>query len=200
MSNWLLTAVLSLIVLLVTGCAQNGTMIVLTPDPDGRTGAITVSNRAGSVAIDSPNQVTRVSDSAKAPTPPADIGNDTINALFSDALSIQPKQPVHYLLYFENDLLLTAESAGLVPEILTAIKERGSTDISVVGHADAVGSREYNLTLSKKRANSVRDLLVREGVDLNHIRTTSHGKENPLVKTADNVSEPRNRRVEVVVR
>jgi outer membrane protein OmpA-like peptidoglycan-associated protein len=190
---------LFVLIVVVSGCA-GGTTVVLAPNPDGKTSAITVSNPAGSVDIESPNQATTVKTSTQSPTPPAGMSQETIHALFSDALSIQPKPPVHYILYFEKDLLLTSDSAGLLPEILTAIKERNSTDISVVGHTDTVGSKEYNLTLSKNRANSVRDLLVQKGVDLNYIKTTSHGKENPLIKTEDNVSEPKNRRVEVIVR
>jgi len=199
MSDRLPLSLLVILMLVVGGCA-GGTMVVLTPDTEGKTGAITVSNQAGSVDIASPNQGTEVRSSTAAPPPPAAVSRETITALFSDALSIQPKAPVHYLLYFEKDLVLTPDSARLLPEILAAIKERSSTDISVVGHTDTVGSREYNMTLSVRRAGSVRDLLVRQGVDPDHIRTTSHGKENPLIKTADNVNEPRNRRVEVVVR
>ena len=199
MRHILRTALLIVLVVTVSGCA-GGTMVVLAPDPDGKTGAITVSNQAGDVGIATPNQATTVSDSKRSPTPPVAIGKDSIDAIFSDALSIQPKPPIHYLLYFEKDLILTSESVRLLPEIHNAIRSRASTDISVVGHADAVGSREYNLTLSRNRANSIRDLLVEQGVAVNHIKTTSHGKENPLIKTGDNVSEPRNRRVEVVVR
>lgn len=200
MVNRLLLPLLVLFSVTVFGCAKHGTMVVLEPDSDGKTGAVTVSNQAGSVGIDSPHQATTVSDRTKTPVAPAAIGKETIDALFSGALSIQPKPPVHFLLYFEKDLLLTADSSRLVAEILTAIKERNSTDISVVGHTDTVGSREYNVTLSRNRADSIKDLLILKGVDQAQIRTTSHGKENPLVKTEDNVIEPRNRRVEVVVR
>ena len=199
MSNWLRIALLSILIVVAGGCAA-GTVVVLTPNPDGKTGAITVSNQAGSVDIESPNQATTVKSGTEAPLPPAAMSRDTINALFSDALSIQPKPPVHYILYFEKDLVLTRDSAGLLPEILAAVKERDSVDISVVGHTDTLGSKEYNLTLSKNRANSVRELLVQKGVDPHYIKVSSHGKENPLIKTADNVNEPRNRRVEVVVR
>ncbi|GFE61783.1 hypothetical protein AOG2_23700 [Geobacter sp. AOG2] len=199
MAHRLRMALLSVLIVVVGGCAA-GTVVVLTPDPGGKTGAITVSNQAGSVDVASPNQATAVTSNTQAPPPPAAMSQDAINALFSDALSVQPKPPVHYLLYFEKDLVLTPDSAGLLPGILAAIKERDSTDISVVGHTDTVGSREYNLALSKNRADSVRDLLVRKGVDPRYIKVSSHGKENPLIKTADNVSEPRNRRVEVVVR
>ena len=56
------------------------------------------------------------------------------------------------------------------------------------------------MSLSLSRALAVKEMLVRQGVASNTIQTTSHGKENPLIATADNVFEPRNRRVEVVVR
>lgn len=184
--------------ILICGCAAK-TMVVLVPDPDGKTGRISVSNQAGSVAIESPNQATTVS-SGKPPTPPVAMEKETIAALFSEALSIQPKRPVHFILYFEKDTALTPDSLKQIADIIAAIRERASTDISVVGHTDSVGSREYNMNLSRKRATSVRDILVKQGVDANSITTTSHGKENPLVPTEDNVSEPRNRRVEVVVR
>ncbi len=199
MLNRLRIATLFILVLVISGCA-GGTMVVLTPNPDGKTGSITVSNQAGGVDIKSPYNATTVKDSTKSPNPPNELSRDTINAIFSEALSIEPKPPVHFILYFEKDLLLTSDSVKLLPEILTAIKERSSTDISVIGHTDTVGSKEYNMALSINRANSVRDLLVTKGVNLNHIKITSHGKENPLIKTEDNVNEPRNRRVEVVVR
>ncbi|GAM08088.1 outer membrane protein A [Geobacter sp. OR-1] len=191
---------LVILMLVIAGCASNGTMVVLTPDPDGKTGSAMISNQAGNVELTAPNQATTVSDSSKLPTTPAQMDKEAIARLFADTLSIEPKPPVHYLLYFEKDLTLTSDSSGLLPEILRVIGERASTDISVVGHTDSVGSREYNLTLSRSRANSVRDKLVENGVDANHIKTTSHGKENPLIKTGDNVNEPRNRRVEVVIR
>ena len=190
---------LCVVFILLGGCAKK-TMVVLVPDPDGRTGRITVANQAGSVMIDSPNQATTIAGSEKLPTHPVSVEKETIDALFSEALSIQPKRPVHFLLYFERDTVLTAESLKLLADIIVAIQEQTSTDISVVGHTDTLGSRDFNLTLSRNRAISVKDQLVKNGVKESYIKTTSHGKENPLIKTEDNVYEPRNRRVEVIVR
>jgi outer membrane protein OmpA-like peptidoglycan-associated protein len=70
----------------------------------------------------------------------------------------------------------------------------------VVGHTDRVGSNAVNVPISIERANAVRDLLVRDGVDPAVIEVTSHGEEHPLIPTDDEVAEPRNRRVEVTVR
>ena len=192
-------ALLFLLITLAGGCGAR-TLVALVPDPDGKTGRVIVGNSAGSVTLDTPYQASYSRDTAQPPDTPVNLGKDAVETIFAEALSIQPKKPQHFLLYFDRDTTLTAVSLKLMPDIITAIHERNSDDISVVGHADTVGSREYNTTLSYSRAVAVKDLLVKMGVDSNIIRTTSHGKENPLIPTGDNVNEPRNRRVEVVVR
>jgi outer membrane protein OmpA-like peptidoglycan-associated protein len=190
---------LAFLLMLASGCAKK-TLVALAPDPDGRTGRIIVGNDAGTVTIDSPHQATTISDMRARPAIPVNLGQETLHKLFAEALSIQPKRPLHFLLYFEKETVLTADSQKLLPEIITAIRDRNSMDISVVGHTDTVGSKEFNLQLSNNRAAVVKDHLVRQGAEPAVIRTTSHGKENPLIPTEDNVNEPRNRRVEVVIR
>ena len=192
-------AILFLLIALASGCAKR-TLVALAPDPDGKTGSITLGNEAGSVSIDAPYQASYIGDAKVQPTAPIDLGKDALDKIFAEALSIQPKRPQHFLLYFEKDITLTTDSAKLLPDIIAAIRERNSTDISVVGHTDTVGSSEYNTVLSSNRANAVKDLLVRQGAQADTIRTTSHGKANLLIPTGDNVNEPRNRRVEVIVR
>ncbi len=183
-----------------SGCAKK-TMVVLIPDPDGTVGSITVTNQAGSVTMDQANQSTTVMNQDKVPSVPAKLDRSEIEGTFSDAISIQPLPPVHFILYFKKGTSdLTPESAALIPNILRAVQERNSNDISVVGHADTLGDKQYNLKLSKRRAAMVSDLLIEQGVEQNYLRVTSHGEENPLIETEDNVSEPKNRRVEVVVR
>ena len=85
-------------------------------------------------------------------------------------------------------------------EILSTIGRRRSNDVSIIGHTDRVGSRDQNYRLGLDRAAEVRSLLVRRGVDPSFIQVDSHGQDNPLVPTGDQVQEPRNRRVEVTVR
>jgi len=192
-------ALLLLLITLTSGCAKK-MLVALVPDPDGTIGSISVESTAGSVTIDTSYQATTIGDAKAQPSAPENIGKEKLDTIFKEALSIQPKQPIHFLLYFRQDTTLTPDSTKLIPNIMATIKERNANDISVVGHTDTLGSNEYNTALSRDRANSVKKLLVKQGVESSAIRTTSHGKENPLIPTADNVSEPRNRRVEVVVR
>jgi outer membrane protein OmpA-like peptidoglycan-associated protein len=70
----------------------------------------------------------------------------------------------------------------------------------VVGHTDTVGSEADNAALAMQRAETVRDLLVKDGLDPKMIEVDSHGEKNLLIPTPDNTDEPRNRRVEVTVR
>lgn len=194
-----LLAVLLLLIVLANGCAKR-TLIALAPDPDGKTGSITVANQGGTVAIDAPYQATTVTDGTGRPSEPEQLGKEALDRIFAESLSIQPKRPLHFLLYFDKDTMLTSDSSRLLASVMAAIRERNSIDISVVGHTDTVGTKEYNTLLSSSRARAVKELLVGLGADPNTIQTTSHGKENLLIPTRDNVNEPRNRRVEVVVR
>jgi outer membrane protein OmpA-like peptidoglycan-associated protein len=87
-----------------------------------------------------------------------------------------------------------------VAEILSTIKSRRSDEVYVVGHTDLVGKEAYNTGLSSRRANYVRDLLVSSGIKPDAVFVSFYGKARPLVLTQDEVPEPRNRRVEVIVR
>ena len=185
--------------LLTAGCQKN--MVVLLPNPDGTVGHITVANAAGSVEMDAANTATTIRNNETIPSTPAMMEQKDIENLFGDVLEMQPQPPVHFILYFEKDSIkLRPGSLATLDDIVAAIKERGSNHISVVGHSDTLGDKSYNLDLSRRRAVAVKKLLVGKDVRAELIQTTSHGEENPLVKTADNVGNAKNRRVEVVVR
>ena len=70
----------------------------------------------------------------------------------------------------------------------------------MIGHTDRVGTVPYNDALSLRRAERARDELVKAGVPADRIRVEGRGEREPLVATADEVAEPRNRRVEIDVR
>ena len=184
----------------LAGCAAKN-VFVLLPDQDGKVGRIEVKNEQGSLAIAKPGDAISVAAANSAPKAAPAMGEKEINRAFKEALAVEPRQPLSFLLYFQSgESVLTEESATLLPAILEAIKTRESLDISVIGHSDRTGAKEYNMALSTKRAEYVRDLLVAKGVDSALIAVSSHGEGNPLIPTADGVEEPKNRRVEVVVR
>ena len=89
---------------------------------------------------------------------------------------------------------LTAEAQGTVTEAVSAAKTLGSVRIMVTGHTDAVGSDRYNQALSIRRANSVKDELVRQGLGADSIAIEGKSFHDPLVPTGPSVREPKNRR------
>jgi outer membrane protein OmpA-like peptidoglycan-associated protein len=186
--------------LFIISCGGNN-LVVLVPDPDGNVGSITISNQAGSVGIYAPNQVATIKDKDTAPSLPVEIEKKEIDSLFSEALAIQPSPPIHFRLYFERDSIeLKPDSAIILSNIVTTIQRREPADVSVVGHTDTLGEKIYNMKLSQRRALAIRDLLIERGIKAEHITTSYHGEDDLLIKTKDNVSNPKNRRAEVVVR
>ena len=105
-----------------------------------------------------------------------------------------------FLVFFDWDRAdLTDRARQIIGEAASA-RSAGVTRIEVNGHADRSGSPQHNQTLSVRRAEAVAAELVRRGVPRNEIVTRGFGEQNPLVPTADDVREPQNRRVEIILR
>jgi outer membrane protein OmpA-like peptidoglycan-associated protein len=71
--------------------------------------------------------------------------------------------------------------------------------LSVEGYTDSIGSDEVNQTLSQKRADTVRDYLVQQGVDASSITATGFGKSNPVASNDTDQGRQQNRRVEIII-
>ena len=71
-------------------------------------------------------------------------------------------------------------------------------NVTIEGHTDERGTREYNIALGARRAQSVRSYLASRGIDPNRMRTISYGKERPLCVQSDESCWSQNRRVELV--
>ena len=175
-------------------------VIVLLPDDQGKTGAIVVSSAGVERRLDRPGQSVTV-EAGSPPGIPTVMSGQEVRAIAGPALAALPKPPARFILYFEHDSVdLTVESQALLQKVVGTIRDRAPVDVSVVGHTDTVGKKEYNYALSLKRARAVASFLLGKGVDPSVLDITSHGKDNPLVPTGDQVPEPRNRRVEITVR
>lgn len=204
MKPWKSVLLGCILLCLLAGCSANRDLIVLLPDPDGKVGAIRVTTTGGSQLLDKPGYATQVKDSSSAPIAPNPMDENKITGVFGAALSAEPDLTgrfISFVLYFESDTAeLTDESKKLLSEIVRAIENRSSKEIYVVGHTDRVGKKPYNMELSSRRAHCVRDLLVSSDIKSDDLVVSSHGEAIPLVYTEDEVAEPLNRRVEVIVR
>jgi outer membrane protein OmpA-like peptidoglycan-associated protein len=176
-------------------------LVVLLPDSDaGTTSRASVSNTAGMIELAGARAATRVAPN-QPPSAVTVLSEADVQSLFGDALASLPPETRAFTLYFEFESEeLTPASRSLLQETLETVKSRPVPDVLVVGHTDTTGAPTSNFELGLRRANVVRALLVGAGLDANAVATTSHGEAQPLVQTADEVYEPRNRRVHVTVR
>jgi peptidoglycan-associated lipoprotein len=94
---------------------------------------------------------------------------------------------------------LTPEARATIEKQALWLKKYPHLNITVEGHCDERGTREYNLALGEKRAMTARNYLIALGVESGRIQTISYGKERPAVTGSDESSWAQNRRGVVVV-
>ncbi|WP_250459530.1 OmpA family protein [Microbulbifer litoralis] len=106
--------------------------------------------------------------------------------------------PLDNVVYFDFDQSLLKPSTR---ELLIQHADRlrdSSASVRLEGHADELGTREYNLALGERRANAVRDFLVLQGVDANSLEVISYGEERPAQNGSSESARAMNRRVVIV--
>lgn len=105
-----------------------------------------------------------------------------------------------FIVYFDFDRAnLTDAGQAVVREVLAYAAKMGTPNISVTGHADRSGAEDYNMALSLRRADTVREALIAGGVPADRITVAGRGEEEPAVPTEDGVAAQQNRRVEIMV-
>ena len=192
-------ALLALALLALTGCPRKELYVVL-PNADGRPGAGKISVNEGNTAtvLDQPFASAEARGGRASAIPPDPKETQTV---FAQALAARPRLPAHFRLYFLLDTaVMTPESGSRYLGVLDNIKQRPAYEVEITGYTDTLGSEAYNAGLGVERAAVIRDALVSGGVDPKAITAAGRGKLDPLVPTADQVPEPRNRRVEINVR
>jgi outer membrane protein OmpA-like peptidoglycan-associated protein len=109
-----------------------------------------------------------------------------------------PARPL--LVFFDWDKSDINQSARpTVDAIANTIKNTKPRRVLIAGHADRSGPDDYNMKLSKRRADTVAGDLARQGADRSTFQVEAYGETRPLVQTPDGVREPQNRRVEVTI-
>ena len=111
----------------------------------------------------------------------------------------QPAAP-SFMVFFDWDRSnLSQQALNTIKQVASAYKTKGNARVTATGHTDTSGAEAYNMALSLRRANTVKDALVREGVPATAISVVGRGEAGLLVQTGPNVREPQNRRVEIVI-
>lgn len=177
--------------------ARPSSYLVLLEEADGSTGRVLFTSAQGTVEL---SQAQHAIALQGALTPYA-VDPEVLRRDAQAAIAAQPLLPRTFLLYFDtSDARITKSSEALLVQVQEELGRRQAPDLSITGHTDTVGDAGRNALLAQRRADHMARVLKpflskAIAVDIN-----SHGESNLLVPTADGVSEPRNRRVEVVVR
>ena len=188
---------IALAVALLAGCAP-ATRVVLLPQP-GRSTAVEVSAQEGKTVLASPYAQAEVSQRGQVATDTTDA--QTVEKRYGNVLKATPAAALHFTLYFTTGTSeLTPESSAELQGILTQATARPGGEIFVTGHTDTMGAGPANDALSLKRAQAVRQLVIDRGFNADRVVAAGRGEREPVVPTADEVDEPKNRRVEIEVR
>jgi peptidoglycan-associated lipoprotein len=185
MNRVLMTCLLSS--LLMVGCATRDETIENQTDP----GVISGQQDAG--------------DDASSGGTALDGSDAQASVIADESLTVQqmldePDSPLSSrVIYFEydsakvsDDSLATLEAHG------NFIASNGNVSVRLEGHADERGSREYNIALGDRRAQSVRRILLFQGASSDQLDTISYGEEQPAVLGHEDSAWSKNRRVELV--
>ena len=97
--------------------------------------------------------------------------------------------------FFATDQsILDASARGALVRQAEWLNQNGGVNLTIEGHADERGTREYNLALGARRANAVRDFLISQGVNASRVQTISFGKERPVSLCSEESCWSKNRR------
>lgn len=175
------------------------TVIILPPPPGKTIGGVVVKRGEQEQLLNAPYASSRIRGTGDLQVTKSDANE--VRASYSDVLTALPPRPAKFMLYFVTGKdVLTDESQKELQQILAEMKKRPVPDVLVIGHTDTQGELKANDVLSRQRAERVKEFLVGIGIAPDRITVAGRGEREPLVPTADNVDEPRNRRVEINVR
>lgn len=173
--------------------------VVLLPAPDGKVGRVIISSGERERQLDSAfagaeigvaGQIVPLTESAAS-----------VRSRYAEVLNALPSRPAVFQVRFVSGRdELTADSLPIIAAMKKEVAQRSNPEIMVIGHTDRVGTLESNDKLSLRRAEAVKQLLMREGVPAVLIETAGRGERQPMTPTADEIAEPLNRRVVIEVR
>ena len=131
-----------------------------------------------------------------APAPaPAPVASGILPGSAED-LRVNVGDTVHFALDQYN---VEESDKALLGRQAAWLQKYPSVRVTIEGHADERGTREYNLALGARRANAVKEYLVSQGVSAGRVETVSYGKERPICTTSDEGCWSQNRRGVTIV-
>lgn len=184
-------------------CQQNISEVIMLKSLLVITTIITLSscvakkNRA--VTDDSQMQVVEDTNQTRQPYQVVDNENQAIELNSAEQQRVEEVEVKDRIFFGYDSFTLNDESKKILNTQAEWLRSDLNINITIEGHADERGTREYNIALGEKRAKSVKDYLVSNGVTANRIKIVSFGKERPAFFGATEEIFNKNRRAVTVV-
>jgi OmpA-OmpF porin, OOP family len=184
---------------LLSACSTTKELVVLLPGENGQVGAVAIAEPQRTTLLDTPLGAAKID--TKGRVTKDTLSEADVKRTFAEALAAQPPKALSFTLYFvEKSTEIVPDSRATLDALLAEVAKREAVEVQITGHTDRVGKVEDNDRLSIERAEAIRAVLINKGLHASFIRTVGRGEREPLIPTPDEQVEPRNRRVEVLVR
>jgi outer membrane protein OmpA-like peptidoglycan-associated protein len=183
----------------MVSCSSTKTLVVLLPDENSPDGAVAIEKGDRTTILNEP--ISAVEVNARGRVEKVAMTDGEVEEVFSRALAFQPPETISFLLYFEEGTTVVVPgSRKTLTDLFEEVAKRQAVEVQVTGHTDTVGNLLDNDVLSQERAQTIKGMLVQKGLQSDFIRAVGRGERELLIPTQDNVCEPKNRRVQVIVR
>jgi outer membrane protein OmpA-like peptidoglycan-associated protein len=151
-------------------------------------------------------EAAQATQQAQAATAQAQAATSQVQQLQRELAALQSQQIDRGLVLTLGDVLFETGKADLRPgalrnlyPLVTFLQKYPERRVLIEGHTDNVGSDAYNLDLSQRRADAVRDFLLQNGVNAAQLATRGYGKASPVASNDTAEGRQRNRRVELII-
>ena len=165
------------------------------------TASQTASDSSGDSSSTTTTASSDASSSSSGDGSSSSSASDSSSASAGAGSSTSTRTPAEKLTAIGNTVYFAFDSAALDPRAQQTLsrqaaflKANPSIKITIEGHCDERGTREYNLALGERRASASRDFLLAQGVDAARVRIVSYGKERPVVEGSNEAAWAKNRR------
>jgi len=190
----------AIVIALGSNKMEKSDKVCLLSDDDGKVGKVFVRTDNSEKIIDKEKYFIKIKDNTISD--PILIKEEDFQKWYGNLLASEPARPKSFILYFETGSdNLTSESLQTLEQILEEIKKGKYTELEIIGHTDTVGKKEVNYNLGLKRAETTKNILLSKDIGNNlNIEISSLGEDFPLIPTPDETDEPKNRRVEIILK
>lgn len=173
---------------------------IILLENEKKNSSIIITSNSKQTLLDKPNSYYELLNIEALSKDKKVLSEDEVEYKFGNLIQHSVKPPVSLLFYFTDGVNLDEKSKEKLLQIKNIVLARQPCEVDVIGHTDRLGDDEYNIKLSLKRAKVLENFIQEQNLPISKLNIESFGENDPIIPTEDDVKEPLNRRVEVLVR